>query len=177
MRPITTRAAENGMRISLYICGLVLATALGVQMPEASFLVWIGSLLMPFFLYRMLRRSQLEAGGTLRLSELWAEGIMSFFLGSLLPAVLVYVALRFAAPNFIYNTLVSTQAQCLAVGTPEALQLSQMFESILKQKLVPTPLDVVSQLLSFNVIAGTTLSLLAAVFARFAGSKPVAKPM
>ena len=61
--PITTRAAHNGLYVSLYLSMLVVAMGFSLSFPPAALLIWIGSLGLPFFLYRILSRSNRVAGG------------------------------------------------------------------------------------------------------------------
>ena len=85
-RPISARAAENGLVISASICVLLLVAGFSTVYPTLSLFLWAGSLAMPIVLYRLMRKSYLECGCSMTFVEVWAEGIASFFLGSLLPA-------------------------------------------------------------------------------------------
>lgn len=163
-RPITARAAENGLYLSIYICVLVIATGMATSFAPASFIVWAGSLVMPFFLYRLLKKSMLSANGTLGFPELWAEGIASFFLGTLLPAVLAYILLRFYAPTFIDDTFNNAVELFRNLNTDEGELWAETLEDIKSKANLPTPSDVAAQIISFNIIVGTVLSLIVALW-------------
>ena len=121
-RAITARAAENGLILSGCICALLLFCGLASVFAPASLLLWAGSLAMPVVIYKILSRSYREAQCSLNFAEIWAEGIASFFLGSLVPAVIAYLLLRFAFPDFIAHQIDSTIVAFKQLGTPEGDQ-------------------------------------------------------
>lgn len=164
-RPILARASENGLWLSIYITVLALSLGVSASFVPAQLIVWAGSAAMPFFLFRLLRRSAIE-DGNISFVELWAEGISSFFLGTLIPALVVYVCLRFVAPTFVLDTFNDTVEQLIAVGTPEAMSLVEMISELISKGMVPTAVDVVAELISFNFIIGTFMSLFIAALVK-----------
>lgn len=160
-RPILTRAAENGVLLGAIIGAMVLAMGLSTVFPAAALLLWGGTLAMPFITYRMLRRSAVASGGTSGFPEIWAEGIASYFLGSLIPALIAYVSLRFFAPTFIADTVNSSIAILESQGADYAMMADTLRQAAAAK--MPTATDVAAQLISFNIIAGTTLSLIVAI--------------
>ena len=161
-RPITARAAENGLWVGLYICVLVLATGLSATVSPAAFVVWAGTIGMPFFIYRLVYKSFKAHETPLGFPELWAEGIASFFLGTLLPALLTYVALKFLVPDFISSTFATAEGVFRSIRTPEGDMWADTIAKIRSSHL-PTPADVTAQLISFNIIAGTAISFFVAL--------------
>lgn len=178
-RPIMARAAGNGLWTGLYICALVLALGISTKVAAASLVVWIGTLAMPLFVYRMLRRSFVESNGALSFAELWAEGIASFFLGTLLPALVTYLCLKFLVPDFISDTINSAVEYFDALDDPQFAEMADSIRRTAEHNGLPSAVDVTAQLISFNIIAGTFLSLLGAVSvsvgSRFAGRSPYTK--
>ena len=166
-QPIHTRAARNGLYMSMYISVLVVATGLSLHYLAATLIVWVGTLAMPFFLYRMLRRSLVATTGNLSFAELWAEGIATFLLGSLIPALVAYAGIRFCMPDFLHQTL---QHAIQSLGEQDAgnsAMLIDIFEQQLKMP-APSAVDVASQLISFNIVIRTILSMLVAIFVKVA---------
>ena len=99
-RPITARAAENGLRLGIFFCVVIALMGAGTQYLFLA-LIALGAHRTALL---CLQPSQQELSAQRRLlsfPEIWAEGIASFFLGSLIPAALTYLALRFAFPDFI----------------------------------------------------------------------------
>jgi hypothetical protein len=151
----------------MYISVLVVATGLSLHYLAATLIVWVGTLAMPFFLYRMLRRSLVATTGNLSFAELWAEGIATFLLGSLIPALVAYAGIRFCMPDFLHQTL---QHAIQSLGEQDAgnsAMLIDIFEQQLKMP-APSAVDVASQLISFNIVIGTILSMLVAIFVKVA---------
>ena len=159
-RAITARAAENGLIISGCICLLLFLCGLTSVFSPASLLLWAGSLAMPVVIYRILARSYCRAHCSLGFAELWAEGIASFFLGSLVPAMVTYLLLRFAFPDFVPDQIDRTIEAFKALGTPEGDQWAQTLTDIRTKAPMPTAADIAANLISFNIVVGTALSLL-----------------
>lgn len=162
-RPIMSRAAENGLFIGLYICGLMFCTALAFHYSFASLLVWVGSIAMPFYLFRLISRSDAVAKGNPGFAELWAEGIATFFLGTLIPALVCYVCLRFIWPTFIVDSVSSVIEMLRTQNSPQNAAMADTITAMVQKAGYPGPTDVTAQLISFNIIAGTALSLLVAI--------------
>ena len=164
-RSIASRAAKNGVYLSACICALLLLWGAMTAFPVAGLALWMLSLAMPFILYRLLRDSSLECGG-LSFAEIWAEGIASFFLGSLVPAVVAYALLRFAFPTFIADQVHMAVASLENMETPQAAALADSLEAIYAKGALPSAADVAANIISFNIVAGTFLSLLATPFVK-----------
>lgn len=166
------RAARNGLVLSAVILVLVLSTGLSVRVPVLGLLVWAGSLGVPVLLWRMLSRSSAQSGVT-GVAELWAEGIASFFLGSLVPAAVAYVLLRFAFPDFLSGYF----AEALRTLDSAGEAYRGMGESVrrLAENGLPGAADVTANIIMFNIVAGTVLSLIVALFVRARGGVATSK--
>lgn len=163
---IVRRAAENGIYISGGILLLTLLSALTIWAPIASIFVWLGSLAMPILIYKLLRLNFRKSNYTIGFAEMWAEGIASFFFGSLLPALVVYLLLKFAFPTFIIDQITFTIEQLRQLNTAESEIWLNTMEEIYKQGNLPGPVDVSANIISLNIIIGTVLSLFVTPFAR-----------
>lgn len=160
---LMTRAGQNGLRLGVYITVLMLATGLSAYFSFASFVVWIGSIAMPFYLCHLLAASARMSPRRLGVPELWAEGIASFFLGCLPPAAVCYLLLKFVAPDFVYDVFAQSIAVFSSIGTAEGDSMAETFQRLVDEHLLPTAADVTAQFISLNIIAGTVLSLIGAV--------------
>lgn len=162
-RSIASRAADGGLIIGALIMLLVLGVGFSATFGAASILVWGGSLAVPFILYYLLRRSYGETNFGLSIIELWAEGIAMFFLGSLVPAAVVYLLLKFVAPDFMADQLNMAVAELGKLEpTPESDQLINTLTTLRDSGLLPTPTQVAAQLIAFNMFVGMVLSLIEA---------------
>ena len=165
-RPISARAAENGLVIGGSICALMLFAGFSTVYAPVSLLLWAGSLAMPAVLYKLLKRSYLGCGCTMTFVEVWAEGIASFFLGSLVPAAVAYLLLKFAFPDFIATQFEMTIATFHSIGTPEGEQWAQLLETVRSRGQLPSAADVAANVISFNIIIGTAIALIDAAILR-----------
>lgn len=170
-RPITVRAAENGLFISIYIIVLMLSAAASCSFPPASLVVWVGSLALPVVLYKLLMRNYRAGECSGSFPEVWAEGIASFFLGSLMPALVAYALLRYVAPDFIAAQYQVAIDSFQALGTADGERMARTLIDLRSRMPLPTAVDVAAQLISFNIVVGTALSLLAAVFIKMCGRR------
>ncbi|MBD5177371.1 MAG: DUF4199 domain-containing protein [Bacteroidales bacterium] len=162
-RSIAARAADGGVIIGGVIMLLVLGVGFSTAFGAASILVWGGTLAMPFILYSLLRRSYGQTNFGLTTIELWAEGIAMFFLGSLVPATVVYLLLKFVAPDFMTDQLNMALGELGKMEpTPQSEQLISTLTTLRDSGLLPTPTQVAAQLIAFNMFAGMILSLIEA---------------
>lgn len=162
-RAIITVAAENGAILGLYLILLAIFTGLGSSFGLATLLVWAGSIYLPFFLYRLMHAHYREAGYTLSLAELWAQGLMSFLLGSLLQAAAVYVLLRFVAPDFMASQMQIAVDTFRALGSPQGEALATQIETVRSTLGVPTAADIAANLIVFNILCGAVIGLANAI--------------
>lgn len=158
-RSLAAAAAENGVSLGAYLILLALLSGLGSWAGIATLLVWAGSVGLPFFFYTLLRRNYAEASFTSGLAELWAQSLMSFVLASMLQAAVVYCVLRFMVPDFISSQIETAIANLESTGTPEGEIWASSFRRIIDETGVPTPVDVVANLIVFNVLCGAIIGL------------------
>jgi len=121
---------------------------------------------MPVVIYRLLKRSYCKAHCNFGFAEIWAEGIASFFLGSLVPALTVYLLLKYPFPDFIANQFDNTIELFRAMGNAQGDQWVKILTDLREKSPIPTAADVAANIISFNIVAGTTLSLLVAPFVK-----------
>ena len=162
-RPITARIAENGLYLSVFMCALILLMGACTRFPFLALFFFIGAVAMPFFAFSLLCRNCMRSGGFLSFSEIWAEGIASFFHGSHIPAVLCYVSLRFVFPDFLPEQIQKTVDTFREMGTPQAQVWVDMIEKMRADGVLPTPADVAANIISINIVAGTAVSLIMAI--------------
>jgi len=169
---IINRAGRNGLWLGAYLSALAVGTGLSAGIPLMSFAVWALTLYLPFYTYRLIVRGYAASDFRSRFVDLWAEGIVSFLLGSLFQALVVYVGLRFVAPGFI-ATQVNTAIEILrAAAEPSAMAMADNIEEIIATTGLPKAVDVTVQLIAFDIITGFVLSLIATPIAMTAYSSP-----
>lgn len=166
-RALIHRAAEGGLFFGLYLSALAYTS--GATVTGLSIMAWVSNGLtigIPFFIYALLRKSYAETDFKTIFSEVWAEGIAIFFLGSAIQAVAIYLGLRYIAPD-----LLSQLAEQFAATFAQAdITMSADMTSALHILRHLSPTDVIAQIMSMNLIGGMVLSLLLAILlvARYA---------
>lgn len=157
-RPVIHRAAGGGLLLGIYLSVLAVASGASLHMPLLSWVVNILSIGIPFYVYALLRRSLAETGFKASFSEMWAEGIAVFFLGSAIQAVVIYLGLRYLAPDLM--SLMVDQAQLAFSQAGVSLPADAAAALEMVRRLSPT--DVLAQIMSMNLIGGMILSLILA---------------
>lgn len=168
-RPIITVAAENGATLGLYLILLAVFSGLSSKFALATLLVWVGTIGLPFYLYRLMRSHYVETGFGLSVVELWSQAVLSFMLGSLLQAVAVYVLLRFAAPNFMAEQLQTAIDIFESLGTPTGDNYARALVEHRATFGVPTASQMAANLILLNTFCGAVLGLADAIilYARY----------
>lgn len=172
-RSIAARAADGGVVMGGLIMVLALGTGFTPVWPLASVFVWTGTIAVPFVLYFLLRRSYIQSGYSESIIELWAEGIAIFFFGSLVPALVVYLLLKYVQPDFIANQVNFSIQLLHEQGTAQAEALAESLTMILERGGLPSAAQVAAQLIAFNMFIGMFLSLLEAAMLALYYKNPV----
>lgn len=158
--PLLQAAGQNGVYLGVYLILLAVFAGLGMSFQAATFMVWAGSIYLPFFLYRLILRNQADSGFKRNPTELWALGICSYMFAALLQAVVVYVVLRFVVPTFIAEQINASIALCRELGSTEGDNLADNLQALVDATGYPTPVSVASNLIVFNIFASAILSLI-----------------
>lgn len=158
-RSMVQRAASSGLYLGAYLSVLALLTGVSQQFPLAGLVVWVTSLALPFFVYVLQRNTYAETGFSAPYTEVWTEGICTFFLGSAIQAVVVYASLRYLAPGYIAQSVATSIEFFEQQGTPVAAQWIETLQELQRNHLLPSPTDVTAQLMSMNIIGGAIISI------------------
>lgn len=157
---IAARAADSGVVMGGVIMVMVLATGFAYTYPLAGLLMVVVALAGIFVLYFLLRRSYVRTDYTSSMVELWAEGIAIFFLGSLVPAVVVYLLLRFVQPEFMAQQVdLALKNISQLPPTPEVENVTQALTTMRDKNLMPTAAQMAAQVIAMNMFVGMVLSL------------------
>ena len=169
---IAARAADGGVVMSGLIMIVTLALGFATYYPVAAFVAWGAIFATPFVLYFLLRRSYAVSGFTEGFIELWAEGIALFFLGSLVPALVVYLLLKYVQPDYMANWVDFSIAAFSQQGTPEAESLVKVLTTLRDNGGLPTAAQIAAQVIALNMFIGMILSLIEANFVIIRFSNP-----
>ncbi len=166
------RSGEDGLRTGAYLSALAVASGLSSYFPILSFAVLAASVWLPFYACRLSRNTYCENSFKSRFVDLWASGICTFFFGSLIQALVIYVCLRFIAPGFITDQINSLIEVYRSVGQPATVEIADDLERMRDKGLLPTPSIIAQQMIVINIFIGTVISLISASYAKLAYSSP-----
>lgn len=152
--------ANDGWKMGIYLSAVFLLQATGMKWIPGLI---IGNILMlgiPFIAYWLLRRKFIASGGTTTFSGIWLHGIIFFFCGSLIMAIVAYVYLRYINTNFIVDQIHLLSSTYSQIGTPEAKAFALQFERLIEYHLVPSAIQMAFSLVWFCSFFGSMLSLI-----------------
>ncbi len=167
MRSIYERAAADGGWLGLWFTMLFLLSVVSMAFPLANIAVIMLALMVPFIVYRWLRRTFEDSYGLATFSAIWMQGILTFGCGSLILCVASFIFMRWINPDFILDTL---RLGIEVYGRKEmgeaGMELASQLQAVIDQKLVPTPLTVSVLWLWTGLCSGSMVSMLLAALAR-----------
>lgn len=128
---------------------------------------------VPFILYRWMRHSFIEARGTLTLSALWLQGIVTFMCGMMISAVVALAYFRFFDPDFIIDRLNDVIRIYNSSSIPELQEMAGILSNMIEYKVVPSIGSIVMEVLWLGVFSGSILSLIVGAIVRSRKVVPV----
>lgn len=117
-------------------------------------------------LYRWIRRTYVEARGTLTLSALWLQGIVIFMCGMMISAIVSIVYLKFVDPTFIIDRLNDVIELYSSSPVEELREVATVLTNMIDQKVVPSTGAIVMEMVWLGVFSGSILSLIVGAIAR-----------
>lgn len=123
---------------------------------------------VPFVVYRWLKRDYLLYPAMRFFSATWMHGIVIFFCGGLLMAVVMFVFLRFISPDFILNYLrITIDAYRQLQGeVANAAQMADTLQQMIDKDLVPSAISFSLSMIWTVTFFGSILSLILTVIVR-----------
>lgn len=144
----------------------VILTGAASYVPLLSILSIVCYIAVPALAFVMLRRGFAEDNCRSTFSSLWLQGICTFFFGGLLMAVIVFAALRWIWPGYIsdqMNLLLEILSQS---SDPAAAEWIDVIERLKSTGNLPTPIQIVLELIYMVVFTGSLLSMLLSMVVR-----------
>lgn len=163
LKSVYKRGAEDGLRFGIYLSVLYMVMIAGASYSLASLAAFVMIAAVPLIVYRFLRRGYVAEYETSTFSLMWLHGIVIFFCGSMLAGVVLLVYLRWINPDFVVNTLQRAIELYDSIYVPQAKETAKVLRQVIEQKLVPTPIEIVAQLIWLAVFSGSLLSMILAL--------------
>ena len=165
-KSIYQQAGEWGVPFGLYMSCTAIASIFADWFLPLHFLFMVLLLGTPFATYYFQRRRFIQDDGFTEYSGLWMLGILLFILGTLICSFIVFLVLQYIRPSFIYD---QAQAAVDLYKTLPQMKDSEMLKTLqfaIDEKLLPTPIEMVTSVFWFVTFTGSLVSALTALIAQ-----------
>ena len=165
-KSIYQRGGEWGVPFGLYLGCMATTSIFADWFAPLSLIFFILLLGTPLVVYYFQRRKFIEDEGFTEYSGLWMLGIMLFLLGTVLASFIAYLVMQYGRPGFIYE---QAQAAIEAYSKMPQMRDSDMLvvlQRMVKEKLLPTPIEMVFNVFWFVTFFGSLMSALTAMVAK-----------
>lgn len=180
IKSVYTAGAEDGALMGPLLAAAVVCFGASAYWPICFIPAIMLGIAVPAFAYLFLARTYRAQPEVSTFSALWLQGICIFFFGSLIMAVVVYLMLRFVCPTFMVDQAANFINIYGGVDDPMARQTVAMMQTLLDQGALPTPVDIVLELIYGAVFTGSLLSMILSLVVRSRGRNrrfPTPPPM
>ena len=159
-------AASYGLWFGLYLSGLFMMFVGSDSSTLMSLVALAMILLCPVVVLRMLRSAYLRNPAATDFVRLWSIGVMIFFFGSLICALVTVVWSQFLHPGFLYEK--AQEAVDIYRTVPELAgsDVVNALQSAIDKGELPTPIEFATQMGWTTVMLGSVVSLPMAFVAR-----------
>lgn len=165
-KTVYRRGAEDGLIMGPLMAFILVMGAASSYVPVLSLLSLLGMVAVPSVMYIMLARTWLRSNMSATFSALWLQGICTFFFGGLIMGLLVFVALRWVWPSFIFDQIDQLTEILGSSSDPEARDWLTAINTARAKGLIPSPAQVVVQLIYIVVFSGSLLSMILSAVVR-----------
>lgn len=166
IKSIYRRAADNGLLFGVFLSVLFLLFVFSTSVPLLSFLALVMLVAMPGVIFYFLRRCYIEENGFTTFSSLWMLGILIFIFGSLICGAVTYVYLQYIAPTFIYDQAKVALDMYRSIDEMKGLEFITVMEQAVNQRLLPTAIQFVIQMIWMTTFFGSLLSMAVSLIVR-----------
>lgn len=159
-KSVYRRAADSGWIFGVYLSVTSMLSLLSTQITIFGIITLIMMIGVPFLLFVFLRKMFIEEMGTSKFSALWMYGILLFLFGSLIAGLVTYIYLQYINPTYMYDTLVQTLNLLKSSPIPDAKDMINIIQTFIDKKLIPSPIEVVMQMIWLTTLTGSFLSII-----------------
>lgn len=154
------KGADDGMFFGVYLTVMFFASVLSERITSLSFVCPVTFVLVPFIIYKFLRRGYVEDYGTSTLSAIWMHGIMIFLCGCLLSGAVQLIYMKWINPGFIIGQLNRFIEIYEQIDNDTAAQMVDLLKNMIAMRAVPSAVTIVVEMIWAGVFTGSILSLL-----------------
>lgn len=161
-KSVFQQSAENGISFGLYLSAIFFTIVYAEKLPVLSLIGLILILAIPVILYRYIRKFHISHIETSNFSLLWTLGTLTFLCGSLICSVATFIWLEYVLPDFIFEQAKNTLALYEQSPDLKNIELVQLLRSAIENGTLPSPIEIVMQMLWSSFTLGVMLSLVLA---------------
>ena len=172
-KSVLRRGAEDGVSFGVYLSALFMFAAFSSKLPILGHISSIMALAVPVYTFITLRKGFVRNGYFYTFSEVWTHGIILFLCGTLILATTIVVYISWFNPTFIYDQCQLAITAYQQIGGPIGTEMASSLEMIIKNGMLPTPLSIAGNIISFGVFSGSILSLLLTPVIRYFRPKDI----
>ncbi len=165
-KSIYQRASEWGVPFGLYLACAATASIFADWFAPLGLIFFVLVLGTPLVVYYFQRRKFIEDDGFAEYSALWMLGILLFLLGTVLASFIVFLILQYGRPGFIYDQAQAAIEVYNKMPQMRDSDLPHVLERMVKEKLLPTPIEMVFNVFWFVTFAGSVTSAITALIAQ-----------
>ncbi len=160
VKSVYKRGAEYGLWFGIYLTAMSLAIMYGLGHSTLLLLLAVAMLVaIPAVIYQVMRRYRTSMHGFASFSSLWMLGIMTFLFGSLICGMVTYVWMQYVMPTFIYDQVVTAIELYKTIPGEEAAEMVKVMQAIVDGHALPSPFDVVVQMIMLVTFLGSLVSM------------------
>ena len=159
-------AANYGLWFGLYLSGIFLMFVGSDSSALMSLLTLAMLMLCPLVVLRMLRGAYVRNMASTDFMRLWSIGVMIFFFGSLICALVTVVWIQFLHPDFLYEKAQEAVDVYRTVPEMAGSDVVHALQSAIDKGELPTPIEFAVQMGWTTVLLGSVISLPLAFLAR-----------
>ena len=165
-KPLTLHAMQYGLYMGLYLLIAFLFSAWSLHAPVFNTLAVLTVVAIPAVVYLLMSHFMRSEGGTSRFVVLWSLGIYLFFFASLVSGLGEYLYCTFVDPDFIPSQIESMllKLEATPLDSPDMQELVELLRKGYEQRLYPTPIELVYQMIWLKLFLGSIVSLFVALF-------------
>ncbi len=159
-KSVFRRGADDGFYFGIYLTILFFSMIYSFKVPLLGLVSTIMIIVVPVITYKFLRRYFIEEQGTLRFSVLWMHGIVIFFCGSLILAIVSYVFMRWIQPDIMLSQVQYLIEVYRDSGWARGEEFAGLLEEIIDKNMLPSAISVSMEMVWLGTFSGSLLSML-----------------
>ena len=160
------RGADDGLWFGLYLSVMFFSSILSGRVAMLSLLSLVLVVCVPVVIYFFMRAYDRRLGPAGTFPMLWMQGVVIFFCGMLIAGCALVVYMKWIEPDFVIGQIRQVAALKGTLPDSGVETAAEVASNMLEANFIPTPIDIVVELMMLAIFTGSLLSmLLSGIFA------------